>query len=158
MYNLNANCSVVGCTADSPQVRWLVADLEANARRCVAAIWHQPLFSSGQHGDNASVRPFWDALVAAGAELVINGHDHDYERFDPQTAQGLADPSGIREFVVGTGGGTLRPFATVRANSVVREASTLGVLRLTLHDGGYSWRFLPVAGRSFTDAGTGSCR
>ncbi len=70
----------------------------------------------------------------------------------------LADPSGIREFVVGTGGGTLRPFATVRANSVVREASTLGVLRLTLHDGGYSWRFLPVAGRSFTDAGTGSCR
>jgi hypothetical protein len=157
IYSLNANCALVGCGAGSAQLAWLRADLAANPRACVAAIWHQPLFSSGQHGGDPSVRPLWAALEAAGAELVVNGHDHDYERFAPQTSSGVASPDGIREFVVGTGGASLRSFATIAPNSVRRNASTHGVLKLTLHDGGYDWRFVPVAGRSFTDSGSAAC-
>ena len=157
VYYLNANCSTVGCGSTSAQVAWLRADLAANPRACVAAVWHEPLFSSGPHGNDASVRPMWDVLQAAGAELVINGHDHDYERFAPQTGAGVASATGIREFVVGTGGAALRPFATVRANSVVRNASTYGVLKLTLRAGGYDWRFVPVAGQAFADSGSATC-
>jgi hypothetical protein len=157
VYYLNANCTLVGCGSTSAQVAWLRADLAANPRACVAAVWHQPLFSSGTHGGTGSVRPLWDALAAAGADVVLNGHDHDYERFAPQTSAGAADANGIREFVVGTGGGGLRPFATIAANSEVRNASTFGVLKLTLRAGGYDWRFVPVAGQSFTDAGSGAC-
>ena len=140
-----------------PQVTWLKADLAANPHACVAAVWHQPLFSSGDHGNDPSARPLWDVLQAAGAELVLNGHDHDYERFAPQTSTGVADPAGLREFVVGTGGAALVPFTTVRANSVVRNASTWGVLKLTLRAGGYDWQFVPVAGKTFTDSGSGTC-
>ena len=157
VYYLNANCTKVGCGPTSPQVAWLRGDLAANPRACVAAVWHQPLFSSGLHGGTASVRPLWNALEAAGADVVLNGHDHDYERFAPQTSAGTADANGIREFVVGTGGGGLRPFATIASNSEVRNASTFGVLRLTLRAEGYDWRFVPVAGQSFTDAGSGAC-
>jgi hypothetical protein len=102
------------------------------------------------------VRPLWQALEDAGAELVLNGHDHDYERFAPQTAYGVADAAGIREFVVGTGGAPLRPFATIRANSERRSAAAFGVLRLTLRDGGYEWAFVPVAG-AFSDRGSALC-
>lgn len=157
VYYLNANCTMVGCGASSAQVAWLAADLAAHPRACVAAVWHQPLFSSGIHGGTASVRPLWNALEAAGADLVINGHDHDYEQFAPQTGSGTADPGGMRQFVVGTGGGDLRPFATIAANSQVRKAGTYGVLKLTLREGGYDWRFVPVAGQTFTDTGTGTC-
>ncbi|OGO56264.1 MAG: hypothetical protein A2V85_09495 [Chloroflexi bacterium RBG_16_72_14] len=157
VYHLNSNCSIVGCAAGSEQVRWLQADLAALPRQCVAAVWHQPLFSSGRHGNNANVRALWQALEAAGAELVINGHDHDYERFAPQTATGIASPGGIREFVVGTGGAALRGFGTVKPNSQRRNAATFGVLRLTLRAGGYDWRFVPVAGSSFTDSGSATC-
>jgi len=157
IYTLNANCDMVDCAADSEQVRWLTADLAANPRACVAAVWHQPLFSSGNHGGSATVRPLWDALAAADADVVLNGHDHDYERFDPQTATGAADPAGIREFVVGTGGGTLRSFKTISANSAVRNAGTFGVLRLTLRAGGYDWLFVPASGGTFTDSGSADC-
>jgi Calcineurin-like phosphoesterase len=157
IYNLNANCDQVGCGPGSAQVRWLETDLAEHPRQCVAAVWHQPLFSSGMHGNNAVVRPLWAALEAAGAEVVLNGHDHDYERFAPQTAWGAAAPDGIREFVVGTGGGPLRPFASIQPNSVVRRASTFGVLKLTLREGGYGWSFIPVAGATFTDSGSGTC-
>jgi len=120
-------------------------------------VWHQPLFSSGYHGNDPQVRPLWDALEAAGAELVINGHDHDYERFAPQTGAGKADPDGIREFVVGTAGGPPRAFATIRANSEVRHTGTYGVLKLTLRSGGYDWRFVPIAGQTFSDSGSANC-
>ena len=157
VYSLNANCTIVGCGVGSPQETWLRADLAANPRACVAAVWHQPLFSSGQHGATTAVRPLWQALQDAGAELVLNGHDHDYERFAPQLANGSASPTGIREFVVGTGGAGLRTFATVRPNSVVRRAGVHGVLRLELKPAGYAWTFYPVAGQSFSDSGTASC-
>ncbi len=157
IYSLNANCTRVGCGPGSAQVQWLRADLAAHARACVAAIWHQPLFSSGVHGNDPLVRPLWQALQDAGAEVVINGHDHDFERFAPQTATGVADPAGITEFVVGTGGASLRAIAAVQTNSVRRSASTHGVLKLTLRTGGYDWAFVPVAGQTFTDRGSASC-
>jgi hypothetical protein len=163
---LNSNCSDVGCTAGSEQEHWLRADLAANQltalpagqSRCTVAYWHHPLFSSdNQHGDDLSVRPLWDALYAYGADLVINGHAHDYERFGPQDSSGKADPYGIREFVAGTGGAVNYGFAVAKANSEMRNNDTRGVLKLTLHPGSYDWSFLPVAGQTFTDSGTASC-
>ena len=151
--------AVVGCGATSAQVKWLKADLAANPHRCVLAYWHHPLFSSGAHGNNTSVRAFWDALYAAHADVVINGHDHDYERFARQTPTGAASTNGIREFVVGTGGKELRSFGTIKARSLVRNATTFGVLKLTLHATSYDWRFVPQAGKTFTDSATGAaCR
>ena len=155
---LDSDCSFVGgCGSRSAQGRWLVADLRASAKRCTLAIWHHPRFSSGQHGNATAVAPFWRALYNAGAEVVINGHDHDYERFAPQTPTGRADRArGIREFVVGTGGAALRPFATSRPNSQHRTARAHGVIRLVLHATSYEWRFIPTAG-SFRDSGSGPC-
>jgi hypothetical protein len=158
IYALNSNCGAIGgCGPTSPEVRWLQADLAANPRACVLAYWHHPRFSSGVHGNASAVSTLWQVLYAAGAEVVINGHDHDYERFAPQNPNGVADPArGIREFVVGTGGASLRGFVTRRANSEVRSATSHGVLVLTLGNGRYSWRFIAADG-SFTDAGSASC-
>ena len=103
IYVLNSNCEIVRCGAASPQGRWLRADLAAHPRHCVAAIWHHPLFTSGFHGASTLSRRLWRPLAEAGADIVINGHDHDYERFEPQTINGAATPDGIREFVVGDG-------------------------------------------------------
>jgi hypothetical protein len=155
---LDSDCSFVGgCGPRSTQGRWLAADLRASAKRCTLAIWHHPRFSSGQHGNATSVAPFWRALYKAGAEVVINGHDHDYERFAPQTPTGRADAArGIREFVVGTGGAALRPFARSAPNSQHRTARAHGVIRLVLHATSYEWRFIPTAGR-FRDSGNGQC-
>lgn len=139
------------------EVAWLRSDLAAHPTGCVMAYWHHPLFSSGKHGDDASVRPLWDALNAAGAELVINGHDHDYERFAPQTPTGAAAANGIREIIAGTGGAGLRPIASKQPNSEVFNGTTNGVLKLTLSPTGYRWEFVPTAGASFRDSGTGSC-
>ncbi len=132
---LNSNCGIVHCGRDSAQGRWLRADLAAHPRTCVAAIWHHPLFSSGEHGNSPTSRRLWRPLAAAGADLVLNGHDHDYERFAPQTADGAASADGMREFVVGTGGAPLRAFTRVAANSVARYAAAHGVLKLTLRSG-----------------------
>lgn len=160
IYALNSNCAAVGgCGATSPQSKWLKADLAANPRRCVLAYWHHPLFSSGAHGNHSSVRPFWDVLYAAHADVVINGHDHDYERFARMTPGGTASTNGIREFVVGTGGKERRAFGTIKPHSLVRNSSTYGVLKLTLHATTYDWRFVPQAGKTFTDSATGAaCR
>jgi hypothetical protein len=158
IYSLNSNCFVVGCEAGGAQEQWLRADLAANPRACVLAYWHHPRFSSGQHGNDAEVAPLWDALYQAGAEVIVNGHDHDYERFAPQTPAGASSAAtGIREFVVGTGGASLRSFGAVKANSQVRNSSSHGVLKLTLSDGGYSWQFVPIAGKTFTDSGSDGC-
>ena len=158
IYALNSNCLVVGCSAGSAQEQWLRADLAASPRACVLAYWHHPRFSSGQHGNNSEVVPLWDALYEAGAEVIVNAHDHDYERFAPQTPSGTANAAtGIRQFVVGTGGASLRSFATIRANSQVRNSATYGVLKLTLGSSDYSWQFVPAGSGTFTDSGSGSC-
>jgi hypothetical protein len=150
--------SEISTAAGSAQETWLKADLAANSQRCTLAYWHKPLFSSGPHGNDSSVRPLWDVLYAAGAEVVLAGHDHDYERFAPQTPSGSADTTrGIREFVVGTGGKEHYSISSTKPNSQVHNTDTFGVLRLTLHPDGYDWKFLPEAGKTFTDSGTGSC-
>jgi len=156
IYALNSNCAPVGgCGKGSPQLKWLKADLAANRSRCIAAYWHHPLFSSGAHGNSPKVKPFWRALYAAGADVIINGHDHDYERFARQEPDGDRNTAGIREFVVGTGGAERRPFANIKANSQARKATTFGVLKLTLHATSYDFRFVPQAGKTFTDARSG---
>lgn len=156
---LNSNCADIGgCGPGSPQLAWLTEDLAAHPRACTLAYWHHPRFSSGQHGNDSAYIAFWQALHQAGADVVLVGHDHDYERFAPQDPSGNADPEhGIREFVVGTGGRETRAFATIRPNSEVRNAEDLGVLKLRLRTDGYDWQFLPAAGGSFTDSGSGGC-
>lgn len=155
---LDSECSRVGgCGADSPQGRWLAADLEASDATCTVAIWHKPRFTSGEHGNDRSVAPFWTALYGAGVDVVINGHDHDYERFAPQDPSAREDRErGIREFVVGTGGTPLRTFERPVANSELRAAVVHGVLRLALREGSYDWQFIPVSGE-FQDGGTAFC-
>ena len=155
---LNSNCSQVPCAAGSAQDTWLRADLANHPNKCTLAYFHAPLYSSGQHGNSTSVRPFWEALYKANADVVLSGHEHDYERFAPQNPYGAFDSArGIREFVVGTGGTYLRPFGTIKPNSQSRNASAHGVLKLTLNSSGYAWKFVPVAGKTFTDSGTASC-
>ncbi|HXC48998.1 MAG TPA: metallophosphoesterase [Candidatus Sulfotelmatobacter sp.] len=157
---LNSECAEVGgCEAGSPQERWLRADLSAHPVGCTLAYFHKPRFSSGlNHGNDPEVGAFWQALYDFNAELVLNGHDHDYERFAPQDPNGNADPKrGIREFVVGTGGKNHREFGIHKSNSEVRNNDTFGVLKLTLKATGYDWKFIPVVGKRFTDSGSGSC-
>jgi chitodextrinase len=155
---LNSECTDAGgCSATSPQGQWLRQDLAAHTNFCTLAYWHIPLFSSGGRA-SSRYRTFWDALYAADADVVLNGHDHTYERFAPQRPDGIADPArGIREFVVGTGGSNHTSFSTVFANSQVRNSSTYGVLRLTLRPTGYDWQFVPEAGKTFTDSGSAQC-
>jgi calcineurin-like phosphoesterase family protein len=157
---LNSECKEVGgCNAGSRQEKWLRADLAAHPVACTLAYFHKPRFSSGNaHGDDPELGPFWDALYEANADVVVNGHDHDYERFAPQTPNASPDPKrGIREFVVGTGGKNQRTFVAPHANSEVRNADGFGVLKLTLRPSGYDWQFIPEAGKSFTDSGSGNC-
>jgi len=156
---LDSNCARIGgCDPASPQGRWLAADLTTSARtRCTVAIWNQPRFSSGVYGNDAEVGPFWDQLIAAHADLVINGHDDDYERFAPQDASGHEDrTAGLRQFVVGTGGTMLQGFTHEAANSEFRLAGVWGVIRLTLHPANYDWEFLPTTGQ-ITDSGSDLC-
>jgi hypothetical protein len=157
---VNSNCwAVGGCGPGSPQHRWLRADLAASATRCTLAYWHHPLFtSSAVHPGEARMRALFEVLHQHRAEVVITGHSHQYERFAPQDPDGHPDPAGIRQFVVGTGGNGHHEFGTVQPNSEVRNDDTYGVLRLTLRPTSYEWRFVPQAGRTFTDSGTGSCR
>ena len=151
---LNGICSKAGgCGKGSAQERWLRADLAANQGEHILAMWHPPEFSSGGHGSTSTYITWWRDLYAAHAEIVLNGHDHDYERFARQSPDGRADPKGIREFVVGTGGALHSPIIKIRPNSEVRNASTYGVLKLTLGPHSYRWQFIPVAGGKFTDSG-----
>jgi 3',5'-cyclic AMP phosphodiesterase CpdA len=127
------------------QLAWLREDLARHPARCTLAYWHVPLYSSGGHGSIPKMRDAWELLYRAGAEIVLSGHDHDYERFAPQDANGRLDARrGIREFVVGTGGAFPTPFLWTAANSEYRDANHFGVLRLRLLDGGYEWEFLPA--------------
>jgi acid phosphatase type 7 len=158
---INSECDQVGgCEAGSAQGKWLREDLAASAAKCTLAYWHKPLFSSGgKHGSDPLMKSLWEALYKAHADVVINGHDHDYERFGPQNPDGKADKDhGIREFVVGSGGkDSHRAFGAVQPNSEERVDDTFGVLKLTLHAKGYDWEFVPEAGKSFVDSGSGTC-
>ena len=156
---LNSECSQVGgCTRSSPQGQWLQSDLAAHPAACTLAIWHKPRFSSGAvHGGNAAVQDFWQILFEAGADVILNGHDHLYERFGKQRPTGAADPNGIRQFTVGTGGASLYAFGTIQPNSQARNNTSHGVLKLTLNVGGYDWDFVPVAGSNYNDSGSDTC-
>ncbi|HEY3335013.1 MAG TPA: metallophosphoesterase [Candidatus Limnocylindrales bacterium] len=156
---LDSSCDRVpgGCGADSPQVRWLIDDLAASRARCTLALFHHPRFSSGYHGNDPTVGPLWDALYAGGADLIVNGHEHSYERFAPQDPSGAADDArGITEIIAGTGGADLRGFGDPVPNSRVRSSLAHGVLSLTLRPPGWAWAFTSVDG-SFSDTGTGAC-
>ena len=156
---LNSNCAVVSCAAGSAQEKWLRADLAAHPRRCTLAYWHHPRFSSGPHGSNAAVAPFWKALHDYRADVVLAGHDHGYERFAKIRPDGTRDKvTGIRSWVVGTGGKDHYAFRTIDRNSLARNDSTFGVLRLRLGADGYTWKFLGEPGSTFTDSGRGACR
>jgi len=149
---LNSNCMPAGgCDDGSPQQRWLAADLARSGARCTLAYMHHPRFSSGLHGSDTTIAPLWRTLVRGGADVALAGHDHHYERFAPI--------GGIRSFVVGTGGRSHYPVfrRLSRPRSVVVNDSTYGVLRLTLRPSGYDWRFVPVAGSRFRDAGSAGC-
>jgi hypothetical protein len=150
--------SEVGVNASSEQIAWLKADLAASTKQCTIAYWHRPRFSSGHHGSSTSMQYLWQALYDAGAEIVVVGHDHHYERFAPQTAAGVADPErGIRQFLVGTGGSGLYTINTPIANSEVQSGTAYGVIKFTLSPGSYTWQFISAAGSTFTDSGSGTC-
>ncbi|MGH8999988.1 MAG: metallophosphoesterase family protein [Acidimicrobiia bacterium] len=159
---LNSNCDDLegGCEADSPQLRWLGEDLSESDAQCTVAYWHHARFSSGtEHGSDNDVAPFWKVLYEHGAEIVLSGHEHNYERFAPQTPAGDADERfGIRQFVVGTGGKTPYEFRrTVLPNSERRHSGTPGVILLSLRSDGYQWRFVSADGAVFSDEGEGRC-
>jgi hypothetical protein len=168
---LNSNCSEVGCATGSPQETWLRSDLAAHPASCTLAFWHHPRFSSAlsasvHWAEEPRVSPLWKALADAGAELVLTGHAHQYERFAPQrldpvnpeSAAGVPDPNGLRQFVVGTGGEEHHPFGTggTYATSEVRDATHFGVLEMVLHPGSYEWDFVGEDGASLDD-GEATC-
>jgi hypothetical protein len=149
--SLNSNCrSVGGCGVGSPQEKWLRADLAAHPAKCTLAFWHHPRWSSGYHGSDPGYDPLWSALAQAGAELVLGGHDHDYERFAPDR--------GVRQFVVGTGGRSLYPVLGSEVGSELVNDDTYGVLKLTLRPTSYDWEFVPVDASKFRDSGHAECR
>jgi len=160
---LNSDSGVTN--PSSGQLTWLQNDLVGRTNQCVLALWHRPIFTSGSSGGaSTKVRRVWQALENAGAEVVINGHDHLYERFAPQDSLGNATSAGIREFIVGTGGGeTHGNFPNNPANVEASDAANFsrGVLRLTLYPNSYRWEFLPALGfpqaGTFTDSGSGTC-
>ncbi|MBO0828386.1 MAG: metallophosphoesterase [Streptosporangiales bacterium] len=163
---LNAECGVVSCATGSGQQSWLAHDLATHQNYCTMAMWHQPLFTAGttfDDGNGLATKPLWDTLYADGADLVLNGHDHNYQRYTPQNPDGKADPQhGISEFVVGTGGESHFPLSNVDkvTNLAAASDTTFGVLQLHLAPAGYTWDFLPEPGHgngTFTDSGTASC-
>lgn len=155
IYALN---SEIDTSATSAQVQWLKSDLAANPKNCVMAYWHRPRWSSGsEHGGDSKMQTIWAILYNAKAELVITGHEHNYERFAPMNQNGQAVTNGLREIVVGTGGRSHYGFGTILPASRARNASTYGVIKLTLNSGSYAWKFIPIAGQTYTDSGTTSC-
>jgi len=155
---LNSNCDEIGgCGDGSAQLAWLEADLAASTARCTLAYMHHPRFTSTPGGEDADLDAIWDALYAHGAEIVLSGHAHTYERFAPMAPDGHPDPDGIVQFVAGTGGNDLHEFDRISPQSEARNDETHGVLQLTLHPEEYSWEFVPVETGEFTDSGEAQC-
>ena len=150
--------SSISTKVGSPQINWLIQDLQANTRACTVAYWHYPYRFSTSSGVRTAIRPVWDVLYTYGVDIVVNGHYRFYERMAPQDPNEVADPQyGIVQFINGLGGAGTNSIGTVRPNSIVRQRTDMGVLKLTLGDGQYQWQFVPIAGRTFTDTGTGNC-
>ena len=144
--------------AQRAQLAWLKQDLGQHRSRCTLAFWHHPMISSGGHGNNETMQDLWRALASAGADVVLAGHDHNYERFAPLDRDGKRnDERGIRQFIVGTGGAKLTPLGLRKPNSEASDNSTYGVLKMVLKESGYEWEFLPLPGSSFTDRGAAFC-
>lgn len=155
IYALNSEINV---SATSSQATWLKNDLAAHPSLCALAYWHKPRWSSGwNHGSDPGLQALWQTLYNAKAELVINGHDHIYERFAEMNASGSPVSPGLREIIAGTGGASLYAFGTILPASQVHNNSTFGVLKLTLHAASYDWEFVPAAGKTFTDRGSAKC-
>jgi hypothetical protein len=156
---LDSECSQVGgCGAGSAQETWLRANLNANPRPCTLVYWHEPIWSSGQEGEATQMSAIWADLVAASVDVVLTGHNHDYERFVPLDAAGQPNPLGVTEFVVGTGGKNHTGFVVAPlTGEVVRDDSSFGVISMTLKPTSFSWRFVPAPGYSFTDSGSANC-
>ena len=158
---LNSNCDKAGgCESDSPQGRWLRNDLANNANhQCTLAYFHRPLYSTGTNVVGPDVKPFWDMLHDRNADLIINGHAHRYERFAPMTPSGTRSDNGIRQIVAGTGGQPGGDEVSLADAPNLQRVKTgvFGVLRLNLRADSYAWKFVPVAGETFTDSGATSC-
>jgi hypothetical protein len=161
--SMNSYCEVAevgGCGTSGSQYAWLQADLEANTKSCILAMWHEPYWTSGYRHDNDTVtRPYMDLLYQHRADVLLTGHEHNYERLSPMRPDGTRDDAtGIAAFVVGTGGKSLESaWGTIEPNSAARQRETYGVLELTLHASSYDWQFVPEAGKTFTDSGSNSC-
>jgi len=154
---LNSNCEKVGgCDMGSGQGKWLKEDLAMNPSACTLAYFHHPPFSS--EGDNDFSYPLWKELHESGADLVLTGHEHSYERFHPLDGGGKRDDSGMQLIIVGTGGAPMRREGATSPLAAVRNTSDWGVIKLILNPESYSWEFIPVDGASFTDSGTRGCR
>ena len=156
---LNSNCREVGgCGPGSPQDLFLRQTLALSDARCTLAYMHHPLFSSGVNRGSPEIRPLWQTLYDFGADVVLNGHEHVYERFEPQTPQGVPDHErGILQITVGNGGHSLTPFREILRTSDLRNNDDFGVLRLELHPEFVTWEFIPGPGGTFNDSGTFKC-
>jgi hypothetical protein len=157
---LNSNCNKVGgCERTSTQGKWLQKNLaNTTNKQCTLAYFHEPLFSTGNNIPNPNVKPLWQILYNNGADVILNGHAHRYERYAPLTPGGKTDlQNGIRQFVAGTGGAPGGSEVQQAPGVEVVETGTSGVLKLTLSAGSYRWKFVPIAGQTFTDSGNGSC-
>jgi hypothetical protein len=159
MVVVNSNCQQVGgCGTNSAQYKWLKADLFATGASCVAATWHHPRFTIGPHGQENTIKPIWQLLYDRNADLILQGHDHNYQRWAPLNPSGARDNvRGIRSFVVGTGGKDLTVPSRSNANVEAQQHDTYGVLKLALHATSYDWEFVPEAGKTYTDSGSTAC-
>jgi acid phosphatase type 7 len=160
--SLDSNCELPGnggCGLDSPTMQWLKSNLELNSKPCTLVYFHHPRWSSNlPEGGSKKMQTAWTIMFNAGVDVVLAGHSHSYERFAPFDAQGRVNWSrGLRSFVVGTGGAELKLFSGALAGSQVRNGATFGVLKLVLRAADYTWQFIPVAGKTFTDSGSGVC-
>ena len=155
---LNSQCNQIGgCGVGSPEEQWLKADLASHPAMCTLAVWHKPEFDSGYY-PSTTFLAFWNDLYKAGADVILNGHSHLYERFAPQSPSGALDSAnGIRQFTVGTGGEDQSSINAIKPNSQARNTTDFGVLKLTLHTSSYDWQFVPIAGKTYTDSGSAGC-
>lgn len=156
--NTNDKCRAVPCGEGSEQLKWLAADLAANPKKCTLAFWHHPRFSSGPHGDLPLLQPLWNTLATGGVDVVLNGHDHVYERFLPLSAEGAPAEGGMVAFTAGTGGAPNYALEARRPGSAVADDAVQGVLALALAPEGYAWDFVSLANKREVDRGEGRCR
>ena len=157
--SLNSECHRIGgCGAGSPQARWFEQDLAASTAACTAVYWHRPRFTSGRNDDNGDSEPLWRIAYDRNVDLILNGHEHFYERFGPQSPEGVLDPArGIRQLTIGNGGRSRHAFTGVAPNSELRDNSTIGITELTLREGAYDWRSVAAPSGRTADSGSTNC-